>query len=110
VFDLLNKFDVVDVPTEASYSTESNGKINIHVSVTINAGTLAELKKQRAQNRNSSPVDSGGQRSNSIISAGSDHHQPSNHQTNNHLIKRFSGDTSENVVGDSKARRCCIIA
>ncbi|XP_073968963.1 myosin phosphatase targeting subunit 75D isoform X2 [Rhodnius prolixus] len=89
----------IEVPTETSYSTESNGKINIHVSVTINAGTLAELKKQRAQNRTTSPDAS------SVLSAASLSDlgilPP---------VKRFSGDTSENVIGDSsKSTRCCVI-
>ncbi|XP_014243427.1 protein phosphatase 1 regulatory subunit 16A isoform X1 [Cimex lectularius] len=86
----------IEVPTETSYSTEGNGKINIHVSVTINAGTLAELKKQRAQNRTVSPDVT------SILSQAtvSDIDSPA-------VVKKFSGDTSENVVDDSKARRCC---
>uniref|UniRef100_A0A0A9ZDJ2 Protein phosphatase 1 regulatory subunit 16A n=1 Tax=Lygus hesperus TaxID=30085 RepID=A0A0A9ZDJ2_LYGHE len=89
---------VVEVPTETSYTTESNGKINIHVSVTINAGTLAELKKQRAQNRTVSPDVT------SILS------QATISETDcSPGVLRFSGDTSENVVDDSKARRCCII-
>lgn len=35
----------VDLPAEAAYVTDTNGKINIHVSVTINAGTLAGPEK-----------------------------------------------------------------
>ncbi|KAL1129233.1 hypothetical protein AAG570_013762 [Ranatra chinensis] len=82
-----------------SYTTESNGKINIHVSVTINAGTLAELKKQRAQNRNSSPE--GG-------ATASDSDSTSN--SNLAIVKKYSGDTGEHIIGDAKARRCCILS
>uniref|UniRef100_A0A023F3G5 Protein phosphatase 1 regulatory subunit 16a n=1 Tax=Triatoma infestans TaxID=30076 RepID=A0A023F3G5_TRIIF len=89
----------IEVPTETSYSTESNGKINIHVSVTINAGTLAELKKQRAQNRTTSPDIS------SVLSAASLSDLGSLPP-----VKRFSGDTSENIIGDSsKSTRCCVL-
>uniref|UniRef100_A0A224XMP0 Protein phosphatase 1 regulatory subunit 16a isoform x2 n=1 Tax=Panstrongylus lignarius TaxID=156445 RepID=A0A224XMP0_9HEMI len=89
----------IEVPTETSYSTESNGKINIHVSVTINAGTLAELKKQRAQNRTTSPDVS------SVLSAASLSDLGSLPP-----VKRFSGDTSENIIGDSsKSTRCCVL-
>ncbi|KOB72753.1 Protein phosphatase 1 regulatory subunit 16A, partial [Operophtera brumata] len=42
----------------ATYTTDNNGKINVHVTVMINAGTLADLKKQRSQIRtNGSPVE-----------------------------------------------------
>ncbi|KAK9502865.1 hypothetical protein O3M35_011557 [Rhynocoris fuscipes] len=89
----------VEVPTEACYSTESNGKINIHVSVTINAGTLAELKKQRAQNRTTSPEGSSVLSTASLSDLGT---LPP--------VKRFSGDTSENIIGDSsKGTRCCVL-
>lgn len=89
----------VEVPTEASYTTESNGKINIHVSVTINAGTLAELKKQRAQNRTSPDLSS-------VVSQAtiSDVELPQAAQ-----VKRFSGEASENFIEDGKTRRCCSI-
>ncbi|XP_054286239.1 protein phosphatase 1 regulatory subunit 16A-like isoform X2 [Macrosteles quadrilineatus] len=86
----------LELPTEASYTTEGNGKINIHVSVTINAGTLAELKKQRAQNRNSSPDISVIQAQTSARSSvtGSEMENPS--------VKRFAGNTGDNVIGDTK--------
>jgi len=91
---------LVEVPAETSYTTESNGKINIHVSVTINAGTLAELKKQRAQNRNSSP---------DISSVLSGRTSANDSDIDALAVKRFSGDTSENIIDDSKAKRCCSI-
>lgn len=93
-----------ELPTEASYTTEGNGKINIHVSVTINAGTLAELKKQRAQNRNSSPDISVIQTQSSARSSvtGSEMESPS--------VKRFAGNTGDNIIGDTKVRRCCILS
>lgn len=99
-----SKSSPVELPTEASYTTEGNGKINIHVSVTINAGTLAELKKQRAQNRNSSPDVSVLQQQSSARSslAGSDLGSSS--------VKRFAGNTGDNVIGDTRVRRCCILS
>lgn len=94
----------LELPTEASYTTEGNGKINIHVSVTINAGTLAELKKQRAQNRNSSPDISVLQTQSSVCSstAGSEVDSPG--------VKRFAGNTGDNVIGDARVRRCCVVS
>ncbi|XP_046659648.1 protein phosphatase 1 regulatory subunit 16A isoform X2 [Homalodisca vitripennis] len=91
----------LELPTETSYTTEGNGKINIHVSVTINAGTLAELKKQRAQNRNSSPDMSVQPSARSSI-CGSEPDQPT--------VRRFAGHTGDNVIGDAKVRRCCILS
>lgn len=74
------------------------------MSVTINAGTLAELKKQRAQNRNSSPdISVIHQQSSSRSSlTGSENASPS--------VKRFAGNTGDNVIGDTRVRRCCIIS
>uniref|UniRef100_A0A8D8RE00 Uncharacterized protein n=1 Tax=Cacopsylla melanoneura TaxID=428564 RepID=A0A8D8RE00_9HEMI len=87
---------VMDLPTETSYTTEENGKINIHVSVTINAGTLAELKKQRAQSRTGTLGGSGM----SSLGAAPLSSQPSVH--------RFAGNTEEDqVIGDAKAGHCC---
>lgn len=102
--DLNFEFPFPELPTEASYTTEGNGKINIHVSVTINAGTLAELKKQRAQNRNSSPDISVIQTQSSARSSvtGSEMESPS--------VKRFAGNTGDNIIGDTKVRRCCILS
>ncbi|XP_050429744.1 protein phosphatase 1 regulatory subunit 16A [Adelges cooleyi] len=81
---------------ETCYTTESDGKINIHVSVTINAGTLAELKKQRAQTR----AATGSINNNADL--------PSDSES---AFNRFAGDTEDVIVGAPlKARRkCCII-
>jgi protein phosphatase 1 regulatory subunit 16A len=88
---------VVGLPT--SYVTGGNGNINIHVSVTINAGTLADLKKQRSQIRNNSP--DGMTTSLSPISSVTSSPMPS--------VQRFTGDTDD-VVGDPKPKRCCVIS
>lgn len=77
---------------------EGNGNINIHVSVTINAGTLADLKKQRSQNRSNS-LD--GMQSLSPVPSVTSSPMPS--------VQRFSGDTDD-VVGDPKPKRCCVIS
>lgn len=90
--------EAVDVgpAAETCYTTESDGKINIHVSVTINAGTLAELKKQRAQTRAAA-----GLHSNSAD-------MPSDSEA---AFNRFAGDTEDVIVGDplKTRRKCCII-
>jgi len=86
-----------DVPAaETCYTTESDGKINIHVSVTINAGTLAELKKQRAQTRAAA----------GLLSNSTDMLSDSEAAFN-----RFAGDTEDVIVGDplKTRRKCCII-
>ncbi|KAE8753046.1 hypothetical protein FOCC_FOCC000391 [Frankliniella occidentalis] len=102
----------LDLPAEAAYVTDTNGKINIHVSVTINAGTLADLKKQRASIRN------GTVQSHSAAAAAS-----AAASSNGSLltatdavglpppgcVKRFAGNTSD-VVEDARSRRCCIIS
>ncbi|VVD03236.1 unnamed protein product [Leptidea sinapis] len=90
----------------ATYTTDNNGKINVHVTVMINAGTLADLKKQRAQIRtNGSPpetVCNTNSHSLSSIPEGKERPAVSN------MVPRFSGNTSD-VVGDTKSRRCCVI-
>lgn len=93
----------VDLPTETTYSTEDNGKINIHVSVTINASTLAELKKQRAQHRNSSPDISLYPTYTPIV--------PSCDIADPEVsaVKRFAGNTGDHLVGDPKTTRCCVL-
>lgn len=87
------------------YSTEDNGKINIHVSVTINASTLAELKKQRAQHRNSSPDISMYPNFHPVVPAiengGGDSDIPA--------VKRFAGNTGDQLVGDPHTTRCCVL-
>ena len=79
--------------------TGGNGNINIHVSVTINAGTLADLKKQRSQIRNNSPdgMNSGLSPVSSVTSSPIP------------AVQRFTGDT-EDVIGDPRPKRCCVIS
>jgi protein phosphatase 1 regulatory subunit 16A len=90
-------FPIAGLPT--SYVTGGNGNINIHVSVTINAGTLADLKKQRSQIRNNSP--DGMTTGLSPVSSVTSSPMPS--------VQRFTGDTDD-VVGDPRPKRCCIIS
>ena len=102
---------VSDLPTEAAYVTDSNGKINIHVSVTINAGTLADLKKQRASIRNgtvqshSAAAAAAATTNGGVLTAAADAAglPPPG------CVKRFAGNTSD-VVEDARSRRCCIIS
>lgn len=91
-------------PNENSYTTDVNGKVTVHVVVTINGnGTLADLKKQRMQIRNnsgdvstlSSPVNSIPD-NDSITGPTTD-------------VIRFTGETTHENVGDSKSKRCCVI-
>ncbi|XP_022167273.1 protein phosphatase 1 regulatory subunit 16A [Myzus persicae] len=93
-----SQLESVDVgpAAETCYTTESDGKINIHVSVTINAGTLAELKKQRAQTRAAA----------GLLSNSAD--MPSDSGA---AFNRFAGDTEDVIVGDplKTRRKCCII-
>lgn len=89
---------------------DSNGNINVIIHVTINSGTLADLKKQRAQNRNSSPEAMNSltpisqnlstTNSSSTIVAG----------TSSPLsIRRFTGNTAD-MVTDPRTGRCCVIS
>jgi hypothetical protein len=94
---ILHHFSIAGLPT--SYVTGGNGNINILVSVTINAGTLADLKKQRSQIRNSSP--DGMVTGLSPVSSVTSSPMPS--------VQRFTGDTDD-VVGDPRPKRCCIIS
>lgn len=78
-------------------------------------GTLADLKKQRAQIRtNGSPVESSvnSTTNHSLNSIPEIPKQDPQIQispiTTNTTVPRFSGNTSD-VVGDTKSRRCCII-
>lgn len=100
----LHLFCLPDLPTETTYSTEDNGKINIHVSVTINASTLAELKKQRAQHRNSSPDISLYPSYHPQIVPSSDNADPEVS-----TVKRFAGNTGDHLVGDPRTTRCCVL-
>ncbi|XP_022830059.1 protein phosphatase 1 regulatory subunit 16A isoform X4 [Spodoptera litura] len=102
----------------ATYTTDNNGKINVHVTVMINAGTLADLKKQRSQIRtNGSPVESSLTSTNnhslnslSEVSKADMPVQlnPLSLSPSAASVPRFSGNTSD-VVGDTRSRRCCII-
>ncbi|KAL4712011.1 hypothetical protein ACJJTC_003678 [Scirpophaga incertulas] len=102
----------------ATYTTDNNGKINVHVTVMINAGTLADLKKQRAQIRtNGSPVENSLNSTNnhSLNSIPEVTKQDMPVQLNplslspsSGTVPRFSGHTSD-VVGDTRSQRCCII-
>lgn len=77
------------------------------------SGTLADLKKQRAQIRtNGSPVENSANSTanhslNSIAETKSDQVQIQE-AAPSMIVPRFTGNTSD-VVGDSKSRRCCII-
>lgn len=88
---------------ENSYTTDVNGKVTVHVVVTINGnGTLADLKKQRMQIRNnSSDVNS----ITSPMGSITDETSPSPMTD----IVRFTGETAEENVGYAKSKRCCVI-
>lgn len=89
---------------EKTYTTDVNGKVTVHVVVTINGnGTLADLKKQRMQIRNSSND------VNSIASpVGSVTETESNLSPSTDIV-RFTGNTTEENIEYSKPKRCCII-
>ncbi|CAH1155635.1 unnamed protein product [Phaedon cochleariae] len=90
--------------TENTYTTDVNGKVTVHVVVTINGnGTLADLKKQRMQIRNSSND------INSLSSPiGSIMENDSNSSPSTDIVK-FTGYTMEENIEYSKPKRCCII-
>jgi len=90
----------------ANCKTEDDSKkINIHVSVTINAGTLADLKKQRAQIRSSTTdVSSEGHPPSSLTSLHRLDEVPAEKPFN-----RFSGDTSEAICDVTRTSRRCQI-
>lgn len=80
-----------------------NGKVTVHVVVTINGnGTLADLKKQRMQIRNSSSD------ANSVTSPLGSITDDSNVSPIAD-IHRFTGEATEENVGYAKSKRCCII-
>lgn len=90
--------------SEKTYTTDVNGKVTVHVVVTINGnGTLADLKKQRMQIRNSS---------NDVNSISSPIGSISENDSNISPavdIARFTGHTTEENIEYSKPKRCCII-
>ncbi|KAH0953815.1 hypothetical protein HN011_011422 [Eciton burchellii] len=89
------------------YATDNdtNGKINIHVSVVF-VKSLSDLKKQRAQNRHIS--------GNSLDANGNGIPMPVSSISNSDLstddfTQRFTGNTSE-IVGDNHSEKsCCTI-
>lgn len=98
--------ELIDGSKEKAYTTDVNGKVTVHVVVTINGnGTLADLKKQRMQIRNSaSDVSSLTSPVNSIPDG--DVTVPST--PNNADIVRFTGETEE-AVDYSKSKGCCSV-
>lgn len=103
--DSLSSRELIEQGTkENTYSTDVNGKVTVHVVVTINGnGTLADLKKQRMQIRNSS---SDGSSITSPITTFPDGDNAS--ISNNNDIVRFTGETDE-VADYSKTKGCCSI-
>lgn len=103
--DSVDNNEIVETKNETTYTTDVNGKVTVvHVVVTINGnGTLSDLKKQRSQIRNStSDVNS----LTSPVNALPDSDLIPTPTSND--IVRFTGDTDE-IVGYSKSKRCCII-
>lgn len=99
---LIESSESKDGQKESTYTTDANGKINVTVFVTIN-GTLADLKKQRAQIRNSSTE------LNSITTPISSLPESDSGLSTSPLsVHRFSGNTGD-VVGDTRSKRCCVI-
>lgn len=89
---------------ENTYTTDVNGKVTVHVVVTINGnGTLADLKKQRMQIRNSS-----GDVSNFSSPINGVPDNDSSLSPSAEVVK-FSGETTQETVGYSKSKRCCVI-
>ncbi|XP_028042308.1 protein phosphatase 1 regulatory subunit 16A isoform X2 [Bombyx mandarina] len=107
-----NQIAITDGGT-ATYTTDNNGKINVHVTVMINA---ADLKKQRSQIRtNGSPVENSLNSTNnhsiSSLNEAKDMPVQLNPLTlspSSGTMPRFSGNTSD-VVGDTRSHRCCVI-
>lgn len=102
--DSMTDHELIDGSNEKAYTTDVNGKVTVHVVVTINGnGTLADLKKQRMQIRNSaSDVSS----LTSPVSSIPDGEVPP--ATNNTDIIRFTGETEE-AVDYSKSKGCCSV-
>lgn len=89
---------------EKIHSTDINGKVTVHVVVTINGnGTLADLKKQRMHIRNNT-LDLNATNSQQGTGISEDNF---NDITTD--IARFSGDTTEENLEYLKPKRCCII-
>lgn len=89
---------------EKTYTTDVNGKVTVHVVVTINGnGTLADLKNQRKQIR-----DSNNDLNSFTPPAGSVLETESNSSPTADII-RFTGTTTDENIEYSKPKRCCII-
>lgn len=89
---------------EKTYTTDVNGKVTVHVVVTINGnGTLADLKNQRKQIRDSSND------LNSFTSPGGSILETESNSTPTADIIRFTGSTTDENIEYSKPKRCCII-
>lgn len=103
--DSVNDREIMEGTKEKTYSTDVNGKVTVHVVVTINGnGTLADLKKQRMQIRNSnSDVSSLSSPVNTTPDG-----EPIPGAVNNTDIVRFTGETDE-VVDYSKSKGCCTV-
>lgn len=104
--DSMADHELIDGSKEKAYTTDVNGKVTVHVVVTINGnGTLADLKKQRMQIRNSSSdVSSLTSPVNSIPDG--EVIVPSTANTAD--IVRFTGETEE-AVDYSKSKGCCSV-
>lgn len=96
---------------EKTYTTDVNGKVTVHVVVTINGnGTLADLKKQRMQIRNSSNDVSFTNDFSLASPVGSITESDLNSPNSNpNDIIRFTGDTMEENMDYAKPKRCCVI-
>ncbi|XP_072947191.1 protein phosphatase 1 regulatory subunit 16A isoform X2 [Epargyreus clarus] len=80
----------------ATYSTDNNG-------------TLADLKKQRAQIRtNGSPVENSLNSTNNHSLSSLPEGMKQDVPVSTPAVPRFSGHTSD-VVGDTKSHRCCVV-
>lgn len=89
---------------EKTYTTDVNGKVTVHVVVTINGnGTLADLKNQRKQIRDSSND------LNSFASPGGSILETESNSSPTTDIIRFTGTTTDENIEYSKPKRCCII-
>lgn len=89
---------------EKTYTTDVNGKVTVHVVVTINGnGTLQDLKNQRKQIRdNSNDINSYNSPGGSILETDS----VSSPSTD---IVRFTGTTTDENLEYTKPKRCCVI-
>ncbi|XP_031640408.1 protein phosphatase 1 regulatory subunit 16A isoform X2 [Contarinia nasturtii] len=109
-----------DISTEIFSASNDNGKINVQVTVLVGT-TLANLKKQRAQSRNSAVSENGSLIAPSITTAAnsigpsmemsflSSSTNELMHDESAATITKFSGVTSDVVSDSTRSRRCCIV-